>query len=231
MIFKLDYFDMYLSTKETLNVKNIEKISLSNIEHIGKPYDKNNFEHLKKKIFFKWFFSNSENTNSFLKRSKKLLKKLDIELSEKEKEIISNIEPREFTERRSTKTIEVPYIGLDNEYKETLDKNAFFFYHDLRLYKKRKFLLELKFRGEIYFTSKEIVTYDRKNNIINDIVIYKDIKSVTLKSYSIDLHMTNNSYVYLRYKDNELIYISLKRSILNTKNNVNFFDETKNKKT
>ena len=222
MIFSLDYFNMYTSTKKMLNIENIESLSYANINLIGKTYKEKDFNHLKKKIFLSWFYNNSENTLSFSKRIKKLLKKLDIDLSEKEKEIIFNIEPREFTERRSMKTIEVPYshsLYMDNI---RLEKNIFFFYSDLRLYVKNNILLELKHKSDIYFSSKEIVLYDKTKKEIKNFFLYKDIKEVILKKYTVKINLINGEKIYLRHKDNELIFISLKRSSSNIKKHITF---------
>ena len=224
MILKLDYINMYLSTKDLLNIENIEKISYESIEHIGKMYREEYFSHFKKKIFLKWFSINLENTDKFLKRSNKLIKKLKIELSEYEKEIVSNIEPREFTLRRSKKTIEAPYSNLDDAV--SLEKNVIFLYRDLRVYMKNNFLFELFYKGGIYLSIKEVVLYDKKSNKIDSIVPYKEIEKVTLKKFAVELTLKDKKNIYFRYKDNELIYISFKRSI-SSKNNIIFLKEDK----
>ncbi len=217
---------MNMSTKKILNANNIEKLSIESINHIGSTYDQNNFSHLKKKIFFKWFSDNVESTEKFLKRTKKLLKKIEIELTEKEKEIINNIEPREFTLRRSMKTIEAPYINLSVSDNWKLEKNVYFFYSSLRTYEKRKILFNLKHTSNIYLSSKEIVLYEKDKKKIIDVIYYENIEKITLKDHAIKLSFLNEEdNLYFRYKDNELIYISLKRAISLNKSNIKFIEE------
>ncbi|NQX83187.1 MAG: hypothetical protein HRS50_00530 [Mycoplasmataceae bacterium] len=209
MIWKYNYINLYLSIRKTLNSKNVEKLSFDQIFHIGKMHKNDCFNHYKKQVFLKWFSENTENTIGFLKRVNKLLKKLELILSEKEKQKINNIEPREFTQRRSMKTVEVPYKRLDDT--NSLMSNAFFFYKGIRVYEKEIILFKMKYYGEIYITSKEIVIYDRKKDEIKQIIKYKNITSIKLNSYCIEIKLRNKKNIFLRYKDNELIYISLNR--------------------
>lgn len=219
MIWKSDYINLYLSIRKTLNSKNLEKISTSKIEHIEKMNNKYYFDHYKKQIFKKWFFENSENTMYFSKRAKKLINKLNINLSSRDMDKVNNIEPREFTQRRSMKTIEVPYYNLTED--KTLNPNAYFFYKNVRTYKKNSPLFKVKFFGELYITSKEIVLYDREKNLIQQIIKYKEITSINLKNYCLELKIKNGDDLFFRYKDNELIYISLNR-LINIKKTIEF---------
>lgn len=217
---------MYILAKKNLNAENIENLSIQEIEHIGKMYNNPEyFEYFKKKMFLRWFFLNSENTDIFIKRTKKLIKKLSIHLSEKEQMKIDNLEPREFTARRAKKTIEAPYIGLNGS--ETLEKNIFFFYKDVRTYYRRKTLLELEHYGEIYLSSKEIVFYNRKENAIERVIYFTEIREIVLKKYAVVLEIRWKPNIYLRYKDNELIFISLKRTAP-TKTPLEFSEENRN---
>lgn len=153
-----------------------------------------------------------ENKISFSRRVQRLIKKLNIELTDYELKNIEGIEPREFTERRAFKTIEVPYKG--NETAFLLQPNAYFFYKGMRTYKKRKLFFVKEFEGEIYITIREIVLYDRKNNEIQEIVPHIDIDKIVLRNEYVEIKMRDGKdSLYLRHKDNELIYISLKRIV------------------
>ncbi len=203
---------MYLSLRHTLHIDNVEKISYDQINHIGKTYDKELFDHYKKVVLLKWVYQNSENKISFFNRVKKLLKKLEVELTDFEMKEIESIEAREFTERRAFKTIEVPY--KDNDKALLLLPFAFFFYKGIRTFKRRKILFEKMFEGEIYITPNEIVLYDRKENDIQLIIPHRTIKGITFKSGYVEVARTlDKDPLYFRYKDNELIYISLKRTV------------------
>ncbi len=207
----MNYVTLYLAARRSLNWENIEKLTAKQIDHIGKMYDPELFEHFKKSVFFRWFNENTTNTTSFIKRSRKLLKKLDLDLSQKDMERINNIEPREFTERRAMKTIEVPYKDLREA--NMLDSDAFFFYKDVRLYRMNKTLYRQDHKGEIYITKNEMVFYDRDKNTINEVINFNIIEEVTLRKYGVEVQITDEQPVYIRYKDNELIFISLSRSL------------------
>jgi|GEM_PF-2526949 len=210
---------MYISAKKNLNAENVETLSTKKIRHIGKMYKKEYYSHYKKKTFFSWFFDNLENTESFIRRVKKLLKKLEIDLTDKEQIEIEALEAREFTTRRAFKTIEAPY--LNNEKSVTLKNNIFFLHRDVRTYIKKKELLVKIYTGELLLTAKEIVFYDRDNDEIQKVINFEDISGIVLKKYAVIIKVIGRKDIYVRYKDNELLYISLKRAI-KTKSKVNF---------
>ncbi len=212
MIYSIDYFNMYLIVRNSLHINNVEKISKDELEHISRMYDPNLFEHYKKMTFLKWVYKNSENKSSFLRRAQKVLKKLDVELTDVEMKELSNIEPREFTELRAFKTIEVPYKDIEDTI--LLQKDAFFFYKGIKTFRRRKIFFEKVFEGEIYITKKEVVLYDRSNHKIQLVISQNEINGVTLKNEYIKLSRFDKESIYFRYKDNELIYISLRRSIV-----------------
>lgn len=217
----MDYITFYLSARKSLNHTNVEKLSSKQIEHIGKLYNEDYFSHYKKSIFFRWFTENSANTSSFVRKSRKLIRKLELELSDYDLEKINNIEPREFTERRALKTIEVPYKEL-SEYS-MLEDHAYFFYKDVRLYRFHKTLYRLDHRGEIYITKNEIVFYDRVKNEINEVINFGIIEEVVLRKFGVEIHIIDEEPAYVRYKDNELIFISLSRA-LPTKVDIDFLN-------
>ncbi len=212
MIYSIDYFNMYLIVRNSLHIDNVEKISKDELEHISKLYNKELFEHYKKITFLKWVYKNSENKSSFLRRAQKVLKKLNIELNDVEMKELNNIEPREFTELRAFKTIEVPYKDIEDTI--LLQKDAFFFYKGIRTFRRRKIFFEKVFEGEIYITRKEVVLYDRANHKIQLVIPQSEINRVKLKNEYIQLSRFDKENIYFRYKDNELIYISLRRSIV-----------------
>ncbi len=222
MIWKVNYINLYISARKNLNSENIEKIPESKINHIGKLYDKKYFDHYKKQVFLKWVFKNSKNSEQFLKRAKKLAKKLDIKLNDSEKEKLESIKPKEFTTRRALKTIEVPYRGLTDS-TILLKPNSYFFYKGIRVYEKELTLLKQVFKGEIYMTSEELVFYERNNNKIYKIIKYNDISEIILKNYAVIILLKNKEKKYLRFNDNELIYISLTRVVVIRKK-IDFFD-------
>lgn len=216
--------NMYLSVRNSLHVENVEKISLDQIKHIGLLYDEDLFEHYKKVVFMKWLYKNIENNISFHRRVKRLLKKLDIKLNDFENAEIDSIEPREFTERRALKTIEVPY---KRDVSILLQPHAYFFYKGIRAYKRRKILFEKIFQGEIYITLGEVVLYNRDKDEIEYIIPHRSINGIKLKNEYIEIsRMNNEPNLYLRYKDNELIFISLKR-IVTIKGGEGFANEDK----
>ncbi len=212
MIYSREYINMYLSVKKTLHTKNVEKVSREQIKHMSKSYDEELFNHYKKIVFLRWATENSENKLSFAKRVQKLINKLDIELTSSESRVIEGIEAREFTERRAFKTIEVPYKDI-SEASLLLQPHAYFFYKGMRTYKKRKLFFEKKYDGEIYMTIREVVLYDRENNKIQEVFPHIDIMGITLRNEYVEVKMRNGEYIYFRHKDNELIYISLKRTV------------------
>ncbi len=223
MIYSKEYLNMYLSIRHSLHIGNVEKLSIDQLRHIGKTYEKELFEHYKKVVFLKWVHENIENKISFYNRVNKLMKKLNVELSDSEMSEIKSIEAREFTERRAFKTIEVPY--KDNDKALLLLPNAFFFYKGIRTFKRRKLLFEKMFEGEIYITSNEIVLYDREANDIQMIIPHRTINGIKFKSEYVEIIRTlDKESVFFRYKDNELIYISLKRAV-HMKNVDGFKDE------
>lgn len=212
MIYSKEYMNMYFSVKMSLHTKNVEKISVDQLEHIGKPYNKDLFSHYKKIVFLRWVSENTENKISFAKRVNKLLKKLDIELTDSESTLIEGIEPREFTERRAFKTIEVPYKD-SNDTAMLLQPHAYFFYKGIRTYHKRKMFFKKLYQGEIYMTIKEVVLYDRKNDKIQHVIPHIDIMGITLRNEYVEIKLREGDSLYLRTIDNELIYISLKRTV------------------
>ncbi len=223
MIWKTDYINLFLAARKNLNYKNIEKLSLSQIEHIGKMYDQYYFSHYKKQVFFRWFEVYRENTLAFSKRVKKLIKKINIDLSEIEKFRVDSIESKEFTQYRALKTLEIPYKFNSNAL--LLSPFAFFSYKNCRTYFKKIFLLEQLFIGEIFLTPKEIVFYNREKKQIQKVLKNSNIKRISLLKYSIKIEVFEGDDLYLRYKDNELIYISLNRTIKQKINEVEFKKE------
>lgn len=207
----MKYVTLYLSARRSLNFKNVEKLSQKHIERIGKIYDAELFKHFKKSVFFRWFNENTSNATKFIKRTRKLVKKLDLEFSDSEIEKINNIEPREFTERRAMKTIEVPYKDLKEA--NMLNSDAFFFYKNVRLYRMNKTLYRQNHKGEIYITKNEMVFYDRDNKKINEVINFSIIEEVTLRKYGVEVQIIDGQPIYIRYKDNELIFISLSRTL------------------
>lgn len=193
---------------------------------MGKHYNIRHYEHYKKQIFFEWFANNSSNTIKFLKRTKKLIKKLDIFLTGQEQEKIENIESKEFTSRRGLKTIEVPQ--QISKTKLPIEHSAFFFYKGVKTYERKHTLLNQVCVGEIYFSAKEIILYDRKEKKIQKVIEYKSIRKVKLKNFAVVIILKSKKKVYLRYKDNEIIYLSLKRSSLEFVDS--FSDELQNER-
>lgn len=212
MIYSKEYFNMHLAIRRTLHPQNVEKISDEQLAHIAAPYKEELFNHYKKVVFLRWASENMENKISFSKRVEKLQKKLNIELTDGEMKKIEGIEAREFTERRALKTIEVPYKDLDNT-SILLQPVAFFFYKSVRAFKKRKLFFHKLFDGEIYMTTREIVFYNREKNEIKLVIPQIDIVGITLKNEYIEIKIKDDDSIYLRHKDNEIIYISLKRSV------------------
>ncbi len=203
---------MYLSVRKSLHTKNVDKISADQLRHIEKPYDTELFTYYKKQLFLRWVSENTDNSITFVKRAKKLAKKLGVTLTDIELEMFERIEAREFTERRALKTIEVPYKGLPNT--AILRPDAFFFYKGIRTYKKRIMMFEKVYHGEIYMTNKEIVLYDRENHEVQLIIPHYQIGEITLKNEYVELKLKRKEdSLYFRYKDNELIYISLRRTV------------------
>ncbi len=213
MIYSKEYLNMYLALRNTLHVNNVEKVSIEQLEHIGRVYDKDLYTHYKKVVLLKWVYKNIENRISFHNKVNKLIKKLNVELTGEEAKEINSIESREFTERRAMKTIEVPYKGLDDS-SILLSDNAYFFYKGIRTYRRRKLLFEKMYEGEIYITFREIVLYDRIENEIQLVIPHRTINGITLKSEFVEIKRIKGlDPIFFRYKDNELIYISLKRAV------------------
>ncbi len=216
MIYSKEYLNLYLSVRNSLHIDNVEKITYDQLAHIGKNYDDELFTHYKKVVLLKWVYKNIENKISFYKRVKKLIKKLEVELTDAEMLEIESIEAREFTEQRAFKTIEVPYRNLTETTESDsilLLPHAYFFYKGLRTYRRRKLLFEKLFEGEIYITLREIVLYDRVENKIQLVIPNRTIDGITLKSEYVEIKRNNEDPIYLRYRDNELIFISLKRAV------------------
>ncbi|BDU67814.1 MAG: hypothetical protein TYPL_4670 [Candidatus Tyloplasma litorale] len=215
---------MYLAAQKILNYKNIEEISIEKINFLSKMYPNDYLEYYKASVFMRWFNENIENNLGFLKKARKLQKRLSINLSYHQENKLYDIEPRDFTKHRAMKTIEVPYKKelLTNN----LQKDAFFFYKNIRTYEKGITFLEKKYIGEIYMTKKEIVLYDHFDKKIQKIINYKKIRSIKLKSYYIQLKIENEPDIFFRYFDNILIYISLSR-VVKKKIIKNFENESK----
>lgn len=203
---------MYLSVRKSLHTGNVDKISAEQLKHIAKPYDEELFNYYKKQLFLRWISENTVNSIAFVKKSRKLAKTLNIVLTDIDQEMFDRIEAREFTERRALKTIEVPYKGLPNT--TLLRPDAFFFYKGIRTYKKRIMMFEKKYSGEIYMTKREVVLYDRKGNKVQLIIPHQQIEEITLKNEYVEMRLKRKEdSLYFRYKDNELIYISLRRTV------------------
>lgn len=223
MIYSKEYINMYLSIRHSLHIENVETLSVDQLNHIGKTYDYDLYKHYKKVVFLKWVYKNIENKISFYNRVKRLMNKLEIELSDSEMKEIESIEAREFTERRAFKTIEVPY--KDNDKALLLLPYAFFFYKGIRTFRRRKLLFEKMYEGEIYMTPHEIVLYDRINNDIQMIIAHRTISGIRFRTEYVEIQRTlDKEPIYFRYKDNELIFISLKRTV-NLKDVNGFKDE------
>lgn len=224
MIWNTDYINLYISLRRVLHTKNVEKLPYNKIEHLGKMHREDYFDHYLKSVFFRWMSENSKNTISFYKRANNLSKKLKLTLTHDEQQKIESVLPRELTTRRALKQMEAPYSNLDKAI--TLSTFAYFNYKQLRVYKREKFLLEKMFKSDVYMSPKELVFFDPVKEKIIKVVRHEDIKGIKLTSYGVEVEINKQDNIYLRYKDNELIYISLDRSISN-KSKVDFEVETR----
>lgn len=204
---KIKYFNTKLSARHTINADNIEKLSKAHINNISKIYDKEIFDAYIRNVVAKWDKQNREYTKEYIKRFNNVIEKTEIKLDVFEKDYKNSLEPREFTSRRAMKTLEVPYEWKQNN----LDQFALWQYKNIRLYIEKDSYLSKIYKSQMYISKNEIVFFDEKEQQILFTINKDDIKYIKKTRYSVLLRIKNKNY-HIRYKDNEIIFISFDRN-------------------
>ncbi len=207
---KIYFFN--LTIKANLHPGNVEEITKKQLEHLLNQYDPDFVTEYKKKVFLKWYDLNKECNVSFIFRLKKLIRKLDITFLEHEKEYINSIYSKRLALDRAFKTIEVPYLNyVGDEDKKKICKDTYFSYLHIYVYEPQKILLKLKSIVDIYLSFQEIILFNKESEKTS-IVYANTIKSITLSKIGVEINLKrDDNKIVLRYKDNEILYISLSR--------------------
>lgn len=199
------YLSFHLLIDNFLNVNNLEIISKNDLLKIEKLFDQKHFYNYKKKIFWKWDRNNFENTIKYYKRFFKLINKLELKMNDYEKDKIYLYKAKYFTKIRNLKTIEAYYND------ETLSEIIYFHYHNVSIFKEKDNIFEKKFEGDFSVSYTEMVFYDQNTKIINFVIFLKDIEKILFEEKWLKIVLKNKKSYFLKYMENEIIYISLRR--------------------
>lgn len=199
------YLTVNTLASEYLNIDNLEEISKQEILKIAKLFEAEYFYFYKKKLFWKWDKKNFENTTNYYKRFFKIYKKLEIKFEDFEKNKLELYKAKYFTKIRNLKTLEAPY--KDKNVKSIV----YFNYKDVSLFLENGLLFNKVLTSDLGISHNEMVFYNRKNKEIELIFYLKDIKRINLKEKWIEIFLKDKRLFFLRYLENEIIYISLRR--------------------
>ncbi|BDV02215.1 MAG: hypothetical protein HPAVJP_1040 [Candidatus Hepatoplasma vulgare] len=201
----ISFFTANILASEYLNIDNLEEISKEEILKIEKLFETKFFYIYKKKLFWKWDKKNFENTTEYYKKFFKIFRKLNIKFEDFEKNKLELYKAKYFTKVRNLKTMETPYK------KEGVNPIIYFNYKDVSLFSQNGFLFDKVVTSNLGISYNEMVFYNKKNKEINLIFYVKDIKEIFLKEKWVEIILKNKKVFFLRYLENEIIYISLRR--------------------
>lgn len=181
---KLNFIEKYLMKKtysKYINSSNIEKITLREINSIfrDEPSDKNKYSRF---VLSEWLKIKDENEVT-LKTLKRLIKKLNLELTTLEKHNLQILEERVFSSYRHIKELDIDYPKLRGE--KFLIK-----FTDAELLQNNKRLLIIN-QGDLLISNKRIILRGSSNNEFQ----WKQIGVKLFKGYGFEFVSNNKRYV------------------------------------
>ena len=207
-----DFFDKKLKEREMqerLNAFNLTSIKKSEIKKLDLNY-KNNLklwnDH-KRKVIKQWIKMQDNFNTKLQEEVKKFLKKLYIDTDKEIEELMFSLERREFTNRRAFKQIEVPFSfieGYDNKY-------ALWFFRNVKLYDNTQRWMKEITDKDLYLFRDELVWWDKETRTISYVIKASDISKMEKVDYGVQLNIKGIKLI-LRYVDNEVLFIALKRT-------------------
>ncbi len=208
-----------------LNINNVDKLSKKEIAKIGKPFDPKMFELYKRNLFFEFFDKQRTPNRSFINKTNRLIKKLDLNLKSFEYKYLKSLVIEEFTLNRSRKILEIPF-GDNLNY---LTENATFHYRGIKIFRRNKhFFYERIFSGDLYFLKDQLVLFNLERG-----EIYRKIKidagaQITKNKYSINLQLLHHKNkeieeLIFTWENINILFITLQR--MYSKTNLTLKDE------
>ena len=133
-----------------INSFNINKLSKKAIKDIFKDEDQTLAKDYLHILVDKWFQKNYENNQPFLNTFKRLIRKTNIALDEKEKHDLTILEERVFSIDRHIKVLEVDFKLLKHEKAGAKFTKA-------KMFEQKKAHLEQLDEGDLIFTNKRVL--------------------------------------------------------------------------
>ena len=208
--FSFEYFTTKISVQEQFNIDNIESISKSNLNIIAKKHNPIFFNIYKRNLLAKWHSVKYENNEFYFLRLRRIIGKLEINLTDKEEQYLLTLESEDLTRRRAFKTLQYPF-QVEERFK---NKNCYFFYKDVKFYRHSGKGLKLISNIDLYFLEDQIIFYDKKAKGFVNIIKYNKIRDVSRESYGIQIYAGLKTAL-LRYDEIDVIYITIIRMIKN----------------
>jgi hypothetical protein len=147
-------------------------------------------------------------------RLRKIIVKLDINLSTSEKLFLLTLESEELTKKRAFKTLQYNFSNT----KQFKGKKCYFIYKDVKYYHRKGEGLKLIANVDLFFLEDQIVFFDKKANGYVNIIKYNKIRQIKKHNYGIQI-FAGMSTALLRYGELNVIYITIMRSIKRYDNN------------
>lgn len=181
------------------NVLKINKLKLRSLEsHHGGDRDYVDYKHW---VLFKWVKDNFSITELFLYEFNKITKKLKLELTEKEKKFVRQLEELVFTTWRPLKEMQVKFNSKEKVSLYQSSCNLHFFDGTKDVEQIGTF--------DFYYSTSQIIITDKDQRIKHKIK-YKDIVNITPKQFGIIINCTKVQYL-VRGKNKLLTYVILSR--------------------
>ncbi|WP_338983760.1 hypothetical protein [Spiroplasma endosymbiont of Othius punctulatus] len=187
-----------------LNPETVLKTNKFKINKLEKQYkDDSDYIDYKHWVLFKWVRDNFSISEIFIWRFNKIIKKMKIELSEREKKFVRQLEELVFTTWRPLKEMQVKFTTQDKESVNLFQSSC-----NLHFFDGKKELEQIG-TFDFYYSTDQIIITDKDQKIKHKIK-YIDIVNMIPKQYGIVLECKKVQYL-VRGKNKLLTYVMLSR--------------------
>lgn len=203
----IDYNQYSHELNKVLNIDNLEDIKKKELKHIEKVFTSKNLDRYKKELIFKWDKVNREMSLAYSIKLKRLIKKLNVNLFDYEKQQLADLDAKIFTSIRAFKSLELPFAKTF----KIKDEFALFVYKKVRLYLVVRGAVKFIKETDMYVLKNKIYFYDPLDKKIFKIITVPQInKVIKLKRYTKLVTVEDDYGIW--YKDNDVIFTSFQRA-------------------
>ncbi|QHX35689.1 hypothetical protein STIUS_v1c01340 [Spiroplasma sp. TIUS-1] len=185
-----------------LNPDNVLKIGKLKLKKLDSQHSEDkNYVDYKHWVLFKWVKDNFLITELFLFEFNKIIKKLKIELTEREKKFVRQLEELVFTTWRPLKEMQIKFKSKEKVNLYQSSCNLHFFNNTKEIEQIGTF--------DFFYSTSQIIITDKDQRIKHKIK-YNNIISITPKQFGIIIECEKVQYL-VRGKNKLLTYVMLSR--------------------